>query len=76
MRARMKARLTLALPKGRLLDGALDLLRALGVEGVDQLLQNDLAGDGLRHLDNGREIEVFDQRPNRARGIARSLVPQ
>jgi ATP phosphoribosyltransferase len=28
-------RLTLALPKGRLLDGALDLLRELGVEGVD-----------------------------------------
>ena len=32
----MKDRLTLALPKGRLLDGALALLRALGVDGVDQ----------------------------------------
>jgi ATP phosphoribosyltransferase len=31
----MKDRLTLALPKGRLLDGALELLRDLGVEGVD-----------------------------------------
>jgi ATP phosphoribosyltransferase len=31
----VKERLTLALPKGRLLDPALDLLRELGVEGVD-----------------------------------------
>ncbi len=31
----MKERLTLALPKGRLLDPALDMLRELGVEGVD-----------------------------------------
>jgi ATP phosphoribosyltransferase len=31
----MKERLTLALPKGRLLDGALAVLRDLGVEGVD-----------------------------------------
>jgi len=50
------------------------LLRGRAHEGVDQLLQNDLAGDGLRHLDDGREIEVFNQRPNRARGIPRSLL--
>ncbi|MGH7276766.1 MAG: ATP phosphoribosyltransferase [Candidatus Rokuibacteriota bacterium] len=31
----MKGVLTLALPKGRLLDGALELLRDLGVEGID-----------------------------------------
>ena len=31
----MKERLTLALPKGRLLDAALELLRDLGVDGVD-----------------------------------------
>ncbi len=31
----MRERLTLALPKGRLLDGALDLLRRVGVRGVD-----------------------------------------
>jgi ATP phosphoribosyltransferase len=31
----VKTLLTLALPKGRLLDGALDLLGGLGVEGVD-----------------------------------------
>jgi ATP phosphoribosyltransferase len=31
----MKDTLTLALPKGRLLEGALDLLGELGVEGVD-----------------------------------------
>ena len=33
---RAKERLTLALPKGRLLDGALELLRELGVDGIDQ----------------------------------------
>jgi ATP phosphoribosyltransferase len=32
----VKSRLTLALPKGRLLDGALEILREVGVEGVDQ----------------------------------------
>ena len=32
----MSSRLTLALPKGRLLDSALDTLREVGVEGVDQ----------------------------------------
>ena len=31
----MKERLTLALPKGRLLEGALDLLATLGVAGID-----------------------------------------
>ena len=31
----MKSPLTLALPKGRLLDGALEVLAGLGVEGVD-----------------------------------------
>ena len=31
----MKAALTLALPKGRLLDDALDVLATLGVEGID-----------------------------------------
>ena len=30
-----RERLTLALPKGRLLDGALDLLRDIGVDGID-----------------------------------------
>src|SRR5439155_14585111 len=34
--APMKERLTLALPKGRLLDDAIELLRELGVEGIDQ----------------------------------------
>ena len=32
----MTSRLTVALPKGRLLDDALELIRDLGVEGVDQ----------------------------------------
>ena len=36
-------------------------------ERVEQFLQHDLAGDGLRHLDHGREVEVFDRRPDRAR---------
>src|SRR5262245_65414019 len=34
--ARMKERLTLALPEGRLLDGALEILSTLGVDGIDQ----------------------------------------
>jgi ATP phosphoribosyltransferase len=45
--------LTLALPKGRLLDGALDLLREIGVEGVDaesRRLIFDDANRGLRLL--------------------------
>jgi ATP phosphoribosyltransferase len=49
----MSAALTLALPKGRLLDGALDLLREVGVDGVDaesrRLIFND-ARRGLRLL--------------------------
>src|SRR5439155_27387503 len=44
--APMKEQLTLALPKGRLLDAALRLLHELGVEGVDQdsrkLMFNDV----------------------------------
>ena len=32
----MTSRLTLALPKGRLLDSALETLREVGVDGVDQ----------------------------------------
>ena len=49
----MKSTLTLALPKGRLLDGALDLLTGLGVEGIDaesrKLIFTD-ARKGLRLL--------------------------
>lgn len=49
----MKERLTLALPKGRLLDGALELLRRVGVSGVDagsrRLIFTD-PGRGLRLL--------------------------
>ena len=40
-------------------------------ERVEQLLQDDLARDGLRHLDHGREVEVFDRRPDRARRSGR-----
>ena len=51
--ARMKDRLTLALPKGRLLDGALARLSALGVDGIDpdsrRLIFTD-AARGLRVL--------------------------
>ena len=45
--------LTLALPKGRLLDPALDLLRELGVDGVDQASRRLIFDDpraGLRLL--------------------------
>jgi ATP phosphoribosyltransferase len=49
----MNERLTLALPKGRLLESALDLLRELGVDGVDaesrKLIFTD-ARTGLRLL--------------------------
>ena len=53
----MKSRLTLALPKGRLLDPALDLLRALGVEGIDE---------GSRKLiftDEGRGLDMLFLKP-------------
>ena len=46
----MKERLTLALPKGRLLDGALALLRDLGVEGVDQDSRRLIFTDAARDL--------------------------
>ena len=49
----MTSRLTLALPKGRLLDSALETLREVGVEGVDQdsrRLIFDDARQGLRLL--------------------------
>jgi len=49
----MSEQLTLALPKGRLLDSALDLLRAVGVDGVEadsrKLIFDDV-GHGLRLL--------------------------
>jgi ATP phosphoribosyltransferase len=49
----MNDRLTIAVPKGRLLDGALDLLRDLGMDGVDadsrKLIFTD-ARRGLRAL--------------------------
>jgi len=49
----MSEPLTLALPKGRLLDPALDLLRAIGVDGVDQASRRLIFDDtraGLRLL--------------------------
>ena len=49
----MTSRLTLALPKGRLLDSALETLREVGVDGVDQdsrRLIFDDARQGLRLL--------------------------
>ncbi len=42
--------LTLALPKGRLLDGALDLLREIGVEGVDAESRRLIFDDTRRDL--------------------------
>jgi ATP phosphoribosyltransferase len=46
----MKEILTLALPKGRLLDGALELLRGLGVEGIDQDSRKLIFTDPKRDL--------------------------
>src|ERR1700733_13623525 len=36
------------------------LLECDSHELVDQFAQNDLAGDGLRHLNHRREIKMFD----------------
>jgi ATP phosphoribosyltransferase len=46
----MKERLTLALPKGRLLDAALDVLKTLGVEGIDQDSRRLIFTDPRRDL--------------------------
>jgi ATP phosphoribosyltransferase len=46
----MNERLTLALPKGRLLDDALELLRAIGVNGVDAASRKLLFSDPRRGL--------------------------
>jgi ATP phosphoribosyltransferase len=46
----MKGLLTLALPKGRLLDGALELLAGLGVEGVDGESRKLIFTDARRGL--------------------------
>ena len=42
-------------------------------ERVDQFFEDDLARDGLRHLDHGREVELFDRRPDRACWVGRGL---
>ena len=36
-------------------------------ERVEQFLQDDLARHGLRDFEHGREVQVFDRRPDRAR---------
>jgi ATP phosphoribosyltransferase len=46
----MKSTLTLALPKGRLLDPALDMLRELGVDGVDEESRKLIFRDETRGL--------------------------
>jgi ATP phosphoribosyltransferase len=46
----LKERLTIALPKGRLLDGALALLRELGVDGVDADSRKLIFSDPARYL--------------------------
>ena len=46
----MKELLTLALPKGRLLDGALELLRGLGVEDIDADSRKLIFTDPTRDL--------------------------
>ena len=47
----MKSGLTLALPKGRLLDPALELLRALGVTGIDPESRKLIFRDAARDLE-------------------------
>lgn len=53
----MKERLTIALPKGRLLDGALERLRELGVEGIDAESRK------LIHLDAARGLKLLLLKP-------------
>ena len=53
----MKNGLTLALPKGRLLDPALDLLRELGVSGIDPDSRK------LIFRDAGRDLEILLLKP-------------
>ena len=53
----MKDRLTLALPKGRLLDGALERLRALGVDGIDPDSRR------LIFIDAARDLRVLLLKP-------------
>src|SRR3954451_3330511 len=44
---------------------------------VDEVLPHDLAGDRLRDLEDGGELEVFDGRTDRApRARHRRLVPE
>src|SRR5690242_4312635 len=46
-------------------------------EPVDQFFEDDLARDDLRHLDDGREIERFNRRLDRAcRNEQRLLRPK
>src|ERR1700757_4755830 len=49
------------------------LLHRRAYERVEQFLQDDLARDGLRHLDHGREVEVLNGRRNRACRCGRRL---
>ncbi len=53
----MSQPLTLALPKGRLLDGALGLLRAVGVDGVDAESRK------LIHVDPARGLRLLFLKP-------------
>ena len=43
-------------------------------ESVDEFLQDDLAGDRLRHFDHGREIQVLDRCRDRARRTRDPLI--
>src|SRR5207244_3132018 len=66
----MKNGLTLALPKGRLLDPALDLLRELGVSGIDPDSRK------LIFRDAGHDLEILLLKPADvpARGIQVEIV--
>ena len=46
---------------------------AVRISMSSSLLQHDLARHGLRHLDHGREVQVFDRRPDRAGRPGRRL---
>ena len=62
----MTERLTLALPKGRLLDGALGLLRDIGVDGIDadsrRLIRMTQSAKG-RHPERSHSDQSKDAKP-------------
>src|SRR5262249_56463467 len=50
------------------------MLHGRAHELIDELFQSHLAGNGLRHLDDGRDVELLDRGFDRAHWTRRALV--